>query len=327
MKIKANYSTVCADELLQHVLPMYDISNPLKCDFWYRGLNDTYKVVSDCGSYALRVYRKNWRSLSDIKFEMEALQYLHDNNAKVSYPIRTIEGGYVTTIDAPEGERHIVLTKFIDGSPLKYDKASDTYGKAAANIHLTSSGFHSNHERYTLDINHLINEPISNILPFLSHRPDDAKFLEKFSQELSGKYKEAELNKLDSGFCHGDFHGGNAHDDNGDVYHFDFDCCGFGLRIFDLATFKWSSRLRQKEDEWWPEFLKGYRSQNTVSEIELSYIEVFVAIRDLWLFGLHTGNSKYLAKGWINNSYIDRRISFLKDASDRINNKSFVKEG
>jgi len=251
---------------------------------------------------------------------MEAIQYLHGKNAKVSHPIQRIDGGYITTIDAPEGERQVVLTQFIDGNPLKYEEACDAtnFGKAAADIHIASSGYYSNHGRYKLDQFHLVEQPLENILPFVSHRPDDIRFLESLSQLLISKYEEAESDKLDNGFCHGDFHGGNAHANEGDIYHFDFDCCGLGLRVFDLATFKWSSRLLGKEEDRWPLFLEGYRSKRPVEERELGYIEEFVAMRDLWLFGLHTGMSKDAAKGWINDTYIDRRMNFLKDALQRI---------
>lgn len=217
-----------------------------------------------------------------------------------------------------------MLTRFIEGTTLKFEESHDAhlFGEAAADVHLQSSGFESSHQRYRLDKQHLIKEPLAHILPFISHRPDDQEFLETFVQLLSAKFSEAESKLFDYGFCHGDFHGFNAHYENEDIYHFDFDCCGFGYRIFDLATFKWSARLRQKEKEWWPSFLEGYRSKRNINEHELDLIEEFVAIRDLWLFGLHIGGAHDFAKGWLDHEYINRRIKFLKDSADKIKNKT-----
>lgn len=316
IQIHASYSTLCSSELLRLVVPQYKIANPVSCEFWYRGLTDTYKICTDSGNFALRVYRKGWRSLSDISFEMESIQYLHEKGASVAFPIKRNDGGYITTIIAPEGERQVVITQFVEGGVLKFDDPEDAviYGRAAADIHILSSGFSSRHNRYELDINHLISEPLNNIKPFLSHRSCDWVFLTDFAENLSRTFMNASSTSGDYSFCHGDFHGANAHDREGEIVHFDFDCCGFGLRVYDLATFKWSARLRKKENEWWPKFLQGYRSKREFSDADLAYVESFVAIRDLWLFGLHTGNASDLAKGWINEAYIDRRINFLKDS-------------
>ena len=320
MKIKASYSTLCASELLDKVVSQYKISNAKSCEFWHRGLNDTYKVMSESGNFVLRVYRKDWRTLSDIEFEMEALLFLHKNGAKVAYPIEKKEGGYVATVGADEGDRQIVVTKFIEGAVLKYEDPQDAvaYGKAAAEIHICSDGFKSNHNRYKLDTHHLVEEPLTYVKSFLVNRPDDFEFLNGFASKLSHKLSVANNGSLDYGFCHGDFHGYNAHDESGKIVHFDFDCCGYGLRAYDLATFKWNARHRKKEDELWPRFLEGYVSKRDVSKFDLCNIEVLVAIRDLWHLGLHTGNTKDLAKGWIDEAYLDRRMSFLKDASERI---------
>jgi thiamine kinase-like enzyme len=40
---------------------------------------------------------------------------------------------------------------------------------------------------------------------------------------------------LEIGFCHGDFHGGNACQKDGSFTFYDFDCCGWGYRAYDLA--------------------------------------------------------------------------------------------
>ena len=320
MKIKASYSTLCSTELLKQVVSQYKITNPKSCEFWYRGLNDTYKVISESGNFALRVYRKDWRTISDIEFEMEALLFLHKNGAKVAYPIEKKEGGYVATVVADEGDRQIIVTKFIEGTVLKYEDPQDAvaYGKAAAEIHICSNEFKSNHSRYKLDVHHLIEEPFTYVKPFLVNRPNDLEFLNGLVEKLSHKLNLANDASLDYGFCHGDFHGYNAHDDSGEIVHFDFDCCGYGLRAYDLATFKWNSRHQKKENELWPRFLEGYVSKRDVSQLDLSNIELLVAVRDLWHLGLHTGNTKDLAKGWINEAYLDRRMSFLRDVSERI---------
>ena len=323
LKIGASYSTASSLELLNNVVSQYKISNPLSCEFWARGLNDTYKVSTDNGNFALRVYRKNWRTQSSIEFELDVLQYLQQKGANVAYPIERKEGGYITNIVAPEGMRQVILTKYAEGSVLNYENPENAaaYGRAAAQLHVLSSDFESRHHRYTLNLDHLITEPIAVIQPYLSHRQNDWEFLNKFADALSKKVMTVSPEELDYGFCHGDHHGFNAHEYEGKITFFDFDCCGFGLRAYDIATFKWSSRLGKKENELWPKFLEGYKSLREISDLNLSLVESFVAIRNIWFLALQVGNANDFAKGWINEAYIDSHIKFLKEASRKIDAK------
>jgi Ser/Thr protein kinase RdoA (MazF antagonist) len=303
------------------VVSQYKISDPISCEFWARGLNDTYKVSSDTENFALRIYRKNWRTQSNILFEIEAIKHLHKKGANVAYPIERNEGGYITNIVAPEGIRQVIVTKYADGIILKYEKPEDaaTYGRETAHIHELSSDFDSKHHRYKLDFNHLVQEPMADIESYLCHRPNDWKFIKELASNLSKIFISVSSKELDYGFCHGDCHGYNAHEYNNEITHFDFDCCGFGFRVYDLATFKWSLRLQKKETEFWPKFLDGYKSVRKIPDIDLNLIESFVAVRDIWLMALHMGNTDYLAKGWIDETYIDKHMEFLREVDLKVN--------
>ncbi|MEO0395920.1 MAG: phosphotransferase [Cyanobacteria bacterium P01_A01_bin.137] len=316
--IKAVYSTLNSSELLANVIPQYDMPRPRSCEFWQRGLNDTYKLSSGTEDFMLRVYRNNWRTPSAIKFELEALMYLHQNGASVAIPVARKDGGFITPILAPEGERYVIVTQYAKGKILKFEDVKDSiiFGQAAADIHRCSSGFESSHMRHRLNLKHLIDEPLGSIQLYLAHRPSDWEFLTKLAIRLSKLVNEAGADSLDYGFCHGDFHGENAHEHNGQVTHFDFDCCGMGWQVYDLATFKWVIRLLEKEDMLWESFLAGYRSVREIPDLDLDLIEVFVGIRDIWFFGLNTKNS--LAQGWLNDRYIDLHMGFLKGVAERI---------
>lgn len=268
----------------------------------------------------LRVYRRDWRSRSEIDFELEALLYLHQKGAHVAAPVARKTGGFITSILAPEGERYVIITQYAKGTVLRFDNAKDAvmFGQAAADIHDCSSGFRPISSRYQLDLNHLLTEPLANIKPYLAHRSADWEFLSKLVPEISNLIKSVGTDKLDYGFCHGDFHGENAHESGGTVTHFDFDCCGFGWRVYDLATFKWVTRLLEKEELLWSSFLKGYQSKREISDLDLSLIEPFIAIRDIWLLGVHAENARDFSKGRLNDQYMDFHLNFLRKVSEAI---------
>lgn len=102
-------------DLLKLVVPFYEIEHPTSCDFLAEGANDSYKVVAGNKKYLLRVYSKHWRTKADIQFEIEALCHLDKKGVKVSYPIKRKDGGFITSIEAPEGTRYVIITTYAEG--------------------------------------------------------------------------------------------------------------------------------------------------------------------------------------------------------------------
>ena len=122
---------------------------------------------------------------------------------------------------------------------------------------------------------------------------------------------------LEIGFCHGDFHGRNACQKDGSFTFYDFDCCGWGYRAYDLAVFPWAFAIRQSATErieaMGRAFLKGYARRRRVGVIDVDAIPVFVAIRQIWLTGLHIGFGDRFGWGWINDDYFDLQLKVLRD--------------
>lgn len=105
ISVSAMHSILSPQALLSTIVPLYKITAPKSCKLLHQGINDSYVISSDEGKYLLRIYRKDWRTQSDIEFEMEVLTYLHGKGAHVAYPIEKTSGGYITGIHAPEGLR------------------------------------------------------------------------------------------------------------------------------------------------------------------------------------------------------------------------------
>jgi Ser/Thr protein kinase RdoA (MazF antagonist) len=311
------YSTLSVKALEHAVLSKYDLELPLECQVFSKGLNDTFLVKANGNKYILRAYRFGWRSLEDIYYELELLQYLHHQGIAVSIPIAQKDGTLVEIIQAPEGERHIVLFSYAPGTFPNFETHEENtaylYGKAVAKIHNATDFFESKHERFKIDLEHLLDKPLESIQPFLKHRLDDWNYLTELVEKLRTHIQNVPLSRLETGVCHGDFHGGNVHmDENNTFTFFDFDCCGEGYLAYDLAVFRWSARLNNKEKEDWPHFLRGYTEERPTQDVDLGAIPYFVAIRQIWLTGLHTGNAYDWGRSWLNDGYFDRTLEFFR---------------
>lgn len=318
VKVGPTYSTQSSVDLINLVLSEYNLRAPIACDFWARGFNDTYKVTTEDRNYSLRVYRHDWRSLQEVEFEIEALVHLKVAGFDVAYPIERRDGGFITVIRAPEGIRYATLTRWVEGLPLDYDVEGSAarFGKSVARAHALSAEFQSRNFRRQLDLDYLLHRPVQSIKKFISRREDVVSIFESYESSLSETVRQFSVQGLDFGFCHGDFHGFNAHDSAGVITHFDFDFCGYGHRAYDLATYKWSARLCKKENERWPQFLEAYATERKLSEADLALINPYIAIRDIWLLGVHIDDARYMGYGWLNDKYIDQRLEFLRKCFD-----------
>jgi Ser/Thr protein kinase RdoA (MazF antagonist) len=316
--IAVTRSVLSQTALLTDFLCLYDIGTPVACHFLRVGLNDTYEVLTETDRFILRVYRAGWRTLSEIQYEIDILRHLERKGVPVAAPIAARDGSYWQELLAPEGTRYAVLSTYAQGVDETWtEETAPLYGAAAAVIHNASDDFQSLHQRFTIDLKLLVDIPLQTVLPFLAHRPDDQTYVQRLAEKLRAGAEALPLDQLQTGYCHGDFHGGNAHmNDDKVVTFFDFDCGGPGWRAYDIAVFRWSRRLASNEDTHWPAFLQGYREHRAIADLDLLATPWFVAIRHLWLLGLHTGIANEHGRGYIHNWYWDRALKFLRDCEE-----------
>jgi Ser/Thr protein kinase RdoA (MazF antagonist) len=309
-------STLSAEDLMKKVLPAFRIGPASTCRLLYIGVNDTYLVTTTDGMrYILRVYRIGIRTLDNIHYELDALLHLQNFHVPVSVPIPLTNGEYVYSLQAAEGTRYVVLFTYASGQEPKYADKTEAiqYGRAVAMMHEASNSLKSGHSRFSIDIEHLLFSSLKTIQPFLVSRPQDQKYLVGLIAKLVGLLEAIPLAKLEKGFCHGDLHGWNANiDENGNVTFYDFDCCGTGWRAYDIAVFKWSAILHGTEKEAWPAYLEGYRQCRSLNDTDLSAVPLFVAVRHIWMMGLNTSIAKFFGDSWVNPSYFDREIGFVR---------------
>ena len=324
----ATHSILSTAALVEQVLPAYDLAAPgapVECRLLNRGLTDTYLVRAADERYVLRVYRTGWRSDAEVRYELDVLDHLGRKGVPVATPVRRKDGRLLGAVRAPEGRRQVVLFTYARGKDDRLGRGfvrnATLYGEAVAAIHAATDDFVSRNARFRIDLGHLLDQPLETIRPLLEHRPDDWHYLAGLAEKLRRRVEDLPVDALETGFCHGDFHGGNAHLDGTTLTFFDFDCCGPGWRAYDVAVFLWgwSLQRRKKADRLWAAFLKGYTKRRPLAPLDLAAVPLFVAIRHIWLLGLHTGNGHDWGFGWMNDRYFDRALKFLREwERDRI---------
>lgn len=108
----------------------------------------------------------------------------------------------------------------------------------------------------------------------------------------------SDLDRVDDvGLIHADLHLGNALFHRGEVKLIDFDDCGTGPRLYELAVTLWELRDEEGYAPFRDALLDGYRQHR---EIDASRLDDFIAVRqvafDLWCTGMAQVNPAFAAR-------------------------------
>lgn len=135
------YSTLSSIALKDKIQKNYGFAE-LSCRLLIHNVSDTYLLENQQEKYIFRIYRDAHRKLEEIKAEVELLNILKDNGARVSYPINDLQGSPIQSFQAAEGIRYGVLFSFARGRVV-YDLNQpqlEVIGQEMAKIHnLTST--------------------------------------------------------------------------------------------------------------------------------------------------------------------------------------------
>ena len=268
-------STISAKALCKFAIEKYNLSENFTCKLFRTGINHTYFLSSDEKKCALRVYSYNWRTKQEIEQEIELLNLLKDNNLSVSFPIKDKEGKFIQTINAPEGNRYVVVFSFAEGEKVRFMNHDTCFsiGSLMAKIHKTT--LNKTTERIIYQKNTLIDLPYQYLKEYFSEKLPEMEYL----KELGKTFKNSDFEIAKKGIVHLDIWYDNMAVSNANkITIFDFDFCGNGSQILDVAYFcKQLFFIETNKDTYQSKmqsFLDGYQKTNPLSEKELQLIPI-----------------------------------------------------
>lgn len=308
------YSRLAAGAAAKLVADHYDLGGSAQAKFYVLGLHDNFFIESEHKRYILRIYRNDWRSQSEIDFELELLAFLRERQAAVAWPVQTTTGETSFRIACPEGERVAALFPYADGyAPEENIQPAQCrlLGEAVSEIHRVTSSFVSHFPRPTLDAEYLVENSIAKILPFLD---SSAKaYMEELGERLCKSWPTIPAEEGAFGMCIGDVNAKNFHiDDRQQITLFDFDQCGYGYRAFEIGKFIASVRSHKLRDELVEAFLAGYQQGRRLSRAEQLAIPYFTVVAALWVMAIQAMNANRIGHKYLEKPSWERRIAILK---------------
>lgn len=232
-------SILSAQVLKENLQDNYGFHN-MDCRLLLHSINDVYILESESLKYIFKIYQEIHRRLEEVKGEVELLNILHHQHAKISYPIADIKGRQIQYFNTNNGLCYGVLFSYAKGEVCfnMNDQQLATVGREMAAIHNITSGLKLKHQREEFNMNTLLLEPIKKLKPAFIELEDEYNYLREAASMVKARLEKLDFSTFSYGYCHYDLLPANFHfEDDENITFFDFDHAGKGYLINDLVSF------------------------------------------------------------------------------------------
>ncbi|UZR93478.1 phosphotransferase [Chondrinema litorale] len=316
-KIPVVESKLSAAHLAVFVREKYGFSANTACRMLKAGMNHTYLVSDNEQKYIFRVYNYNWRSEVEINEEIRLLNLLKENQVSVSSPVTDLSNNYILKIEAPEGIRNAVLFTYAEGEKLRELTESSCFniGILMGKIHQLTEGFSIDRISYNPET--LAELPYLYATKYLTPTTDEMVYVKKSAAYIKDVFSNADESQIRKGSVHLDIWYDNMSVKNGtEITIFDFDFCGNGWLLLDVAYFIMQLFHTEPDKEKLKlktaEFFKGYETITKLSDEEKRLLPV--AGLAIWIFYLGVQAQTFItfSNVFYSDNYAKRFIGMVK---------------
>ncbi|MBD1895570.1 phosphotransferase [Coleofasciculus sp. FACHB-129] len=263
--------------------------------------NTNFKVDADDKSYVLRLHTSACHDRVAISSELAWLSSLQSDTTLVfPKPIVNLNGELVTGVPADsEPETLCTLMSWVEGKiPPTVDTLTDEQlakvGSLMAQLHIHSQQFElpEGFKRQTFNEAHFSGrlEVLYTALSNTELDKSDLNSLKVNASHIITYFAHLERKQDSFGVIHADFHSGNYLLCDEKVCIIDFDRCGFGFYLYDLAL-----ALMELDEQQRKVFLQGYETVKPLPSDYINLKQVFLCLAYLDNLGFLVANPEELA--------------------------------
>lgn len=270
------------------------------------GENATFRHDSPAGAHLVRVHRPQRHgvaldSRAAIVSELAWLTALRaDTPLQVPRALEARDGEFVVEATAGDQTRLCTVLEWMPGR-IHEDTARPVHfrrlGEAMARLHAHADAWTPPHGFVRIEWDHEAFFGAGMIYGELPARECWERLppaLHERFDEVSERMRGVLAEDGDAGLIHADLHMGNVVFEGDAAKPIDFDDCGFGPRLYDLAVAVWERRDEPDHEECLDALLAGY---TPIRSIDISGLDDFIAMRqvgfDLWYTGTAHTNPKF----------------------------------
>lgn len=310
-----NLTDLQITQVAHQILAQYPVQYHGQLSLLCRSENATFKIVTPTHRYAMRIHRCGYHNKNNILSELAWLNALRETGLIVPEAIADNHGEYVQTITVNDGtQRHAVLFNWIDGDMPTTDinpTSFEQLGAITARLHQHSRQWDKpayferiiwNHQTMVTDDSHWGRWQDA---PYL--RPSDHGVIQEALQQVHSALLEYGQDTNRYGLIHADLRLTNLLLHEGETRVIDFDDCGMGWYMHDLAAAISFNEHLPNASNWVEHWLKGYERIGHVDQTDLNIIPAMIIQRRIQMLawtGTHadTDMTQSLGDQWANES-------------------------
>jgi Ser/Thr protein kinase RdoA (MazF antagonist) len=288
--------------------------------------NATYRVDSPGGQrYALRVHKLGYHRKADIDNELHWLSALQASGIQVPRPVAGLDGHYVQSAQVgADKEINLVLFNWVNGAEPTTDVDLSAFmrlGAITAKLHQ-----HSQQWQRPADFSRIVWNHQTMVGPeghWGNWRDavnlDSSAFglIEEVLQRVDSELASYGQDGKRYGLIHADLRLANLLVDRERSHVIDFDDCGFGWYMHDLASALSFYEHHERLNDWIEHWLAGYAAVSRLTAHDIAMIPTFIIQRRIQLLawtGTHadTQQVRNLGANWAKQS-VDLCRRYLND--------------
>lgn len=318
------YSTLSSTALNEKIQEAYHLDDTTT-KFLLRGVSDTYLVSNRDSKYIFKVYRNNHRSFNEIQGEVELLNILKKNGAKVAYPISDTNGNYIQKFNVGEGPRYGILFSYAKGKALHNltENQLKIVGREMAFNHNITSTIELKYDRPEYTISSTIHKPLEILKSaFKEYKYNTGyEYLQLIAEKTIKAFQSMNISALSYGYCHYDYLPKNFHfNESNEFTLFDFDFAGKGYLVNDLMSFQvhyffqilYGGMSQADSDNSMQIFINAYCEKRDLSQDELDAIPCLGIM--FWIFYLAIQYKGYddFSNNYFNLQYLKKWVNWIE---------------
>lgn len=301
MIMELNNQFVPEFELVESILKLYGLQL-VSYEKAKTGIENTTLIIDNkYKKYVLRVYRNGNKSVTDIKHEVDFIEYMISNGVNVPKIVKNIANQYITDFEHCGTVWHIILMEFVDGEhAVCYPhKLLIDIAKTQAEIHILS-------KKYTTDSVNMLTELSEDC--FIK-QIDMAQIKDTQLMQFLMRAENFKISldpKLPKGLCHLDYDNENILSKNHKVVAvLDFDDLAISPFVVCLAYTLWHVLYSDGTQKMY-DYLAEYEKIRPLNNLEKSYLYKIV------LFRHYVISSMYILNGNQSKIHIHTYIKLEK---------------
>lgn len=283
------------ETLIQQTLPRWNITPEASLKLLSYSENATFLVSDEEQKWVLRVNRPDYHSENGIRSELAWMKALREETGiETPLAIEGLDGEVLQFIDEPKTNtlRTMALFHFIEGKHPESDDLLTSFnqlGAMTARLHVHAKQWtrpeYFERLHWNLDGAFGLKPNWGHWETGFSANIQGIEIVEKAAAHMKKRLHSYGQSNDRYGLIHSDFRTANLFVHDGKTKILDFDDCGFGWYLYDLASSMTFLELHEQRDEIIHSWLDGYLEVAPLSEADLAEIPVFMLLRRLVIMG------------------------------------------